>query len=264
VCVLLFVLLVGVFFLPSPRSQALRNNQQSETEPKRKISLGSTPPKEVSIIGIRHTEDDDWYNKVEFEIQNEAKSDIWFIQVRVLLPEYARNNSTPGFFLEFGKDSPLSGGIDRPNKPLIRPGERYVFRIPPDQVENIIKIYSTDRVTVPPVGRLRFELYKIYFTDGMNFIGGKRVIIGPDGSVMPIQISKFEGSSERSALKLAAFYPSRAFFSGSSFFLRKENRRPVESGGVWCEGTTGSPECGNNRLNVNGTSCDVQQVPEEI
>jgi hypothetical protein len=70
-----------------------------------------------------------------------------------------------------------------------------VFRIPPDQVENFIKTYSTDRVTVPPVGRLRFELYKIYFTDGMNFIGGKRVIIGPDGGVTPIQISKFEGSS---------------------------------------------------------------------
>ncbi len=232
-CAALFILLISVLFMPTQRSQALRNPQQPETEPKRKISLGSKPPKEVKIIGIRHTDDDDWYNKVEFEIQNEAKSDIWFIQVRIVLPEYPRNNTTPGFFLEFGKDSPLSGGIDRPNKPLIRPGERYVFRIPPDQVENLIKTYSTDRATVPPVGRLRFELYKIYFTDGMNFIGGKRVIIGPDGSVSPIQISKFGGSSERPALKLDAFYPSRAFFSGSSFFLRKENRSPVESGGVW-------------------------------
>ena len=202
--------------MPTQRSQALRNNQQSETEPKRKISLGSSPPKEVKIIGIRHTEDDDWYNKVEFEIQNEAKSDIWFIQVRVLLPEYARNNSTPGFFLEFGKDSPLSGGIDRPNKPLIRPGERYVFRIPPDQVENLIKTYSTDRVTVPPVAQLRFELYKIYFTDGMNFIGGKRVIIGPDGSVSPIQISKLGGFFATPALKLIPSNSNRAFFSGSS------------------------------------------------
>lgn len=215
----LLILSVALMLVPTQGSQALLNNLQSVPTPKRKVSLGSAPPKDVKIVGIRNVDESDWYNNVEVEIQNEGQADIWFLQLRVGMPEYKREKTTPVFVVDFGKDSPTSGGVNRPNKPVIRPGERYTFRIPPEQVKNFAKGYSTDQVTVPPVGWIRFELYKIYFTDGTNFIGGERVLIAPDGSVTPVRTSELRRGSDR-LIPRNSFTRLASLISPSSFFLQ--------------------------------------------
>jgi hypothetical protein len=200
VCIPFVILVIGVFFLPSPRSQALRNTQQSETKPKRKISLGSAPPEEVKIIGIRHTDDDEWYEKFEFEIKNDSKKDIWYMDFRVILPEFAKADGDLAFRMKFGDTSPNSGGINNPNKPLLRPGEGYLFRIPQYQVENFRKRYSPDGISVPTVRHLRLELYKVFFTDGTGFLGGRPVIMKQDGRLIPVTQNKVALRSATSVL----------------------------------------------------------------
>ena len=157
-------------------------DQTIEPKEKRKISLRSAVPKEIKVVGIRNYDADDWYEKFEFEIKNDSKKDIWYIHFLVGLPEYSKEDELLVFVMRFGDNTRISEAIKNPNKPLIRAGEGHVFKIPPYQVENMKKRISPDGTTLPPVKHLKLELYKIFFTDGTGYLGGKAINLNPDGT----------------------------------------------------------------------------------
>lgn len=191
VCAALLVLLVSVLFVPTQRSQVLRNTQQSEREGKRKISLGSEVPKEIKLIAIRNYDSDDWYKTFECEIENQSKKDIWFIHFQLILPQFDRGDRRSALLMKFGDTNPSLGGINNPNKPLLRPGGRYVFKVPEYQIENLKKRHS-DGIHVPLITHLSLDFYKIFFTDGTGYLKGKPIVLEPDGglrSVIPNKLS---------------------------------------------------------------------------
>jgi hypothetical protein len=186
-CVLL-ISFVGALLLPS-KSYALAKERQSDKRErdKRKISFGSSIPKGIKVVAMRNYDDEEWYNKLEVEIRNESGKDIWCMEFLVRLPEYAPSaKESLAFITRFGmpaSNPPSEEELKKPDYPLLHPGQEYVFRISPYQVENFKKLHSPDGAAVPPVGHLQFDLYKIYFTDGTGFISGRPIIL-KDGNLI--------------------------------------------------------------------------------
>lgn len=223
------LLLLGALLLPSQRSQAVPNNPQSDKQGKRKISLRSSMPKGIKVVGMRNYDDDKWYEKLEFEIRNESGKDIWYMEFMVWLPEFTRKgpvDEVPAFITKFGTradNTPSEEELKNSNKPLLHPGQEYVFRIPQFQVENFKKTYSPDRATVPSVGHLQFQLYIVFFTDGTGFVGGRastlkdgRISTAPNGIVLSPSLP----APKRKSISL-----TKPYSSSSSFFCQNRLRR---------------------------------------
>jgi hypothetical protein len=86
------------------------------------------------------------------------------------------NNETVGFDSIYGNMSTQNDIEKRTQAPGIRPGEMHLFKIPPHQPQNFIKLASPDRVSFPPVHEIELNLYKILYRDGTGYLAGKPAV----------------------------------------------------------------------------------------
>ncbi|MBX3280143.1 MAG: hypothetical protein KF868_19245, partial [Acidobacteria bacterium] len=235
------LILLGALLLPSQGSHALPNDQQPDNQGKRKITLRTGMPKGIKVVAMRNYDDDEWYNKLEFEIKNESGKDIWHMEFLVRLPEYARSDKESlAFVSTFGtvaSNPPSKEELKNPNYPLLHPNQTHVFRIPQFQVENFKKLHSPDGKTVPSVQRLQFQLFKVYFTDGTGFVSGRPITL-KDGIIKETPTGVVLGPS-LPAPKSKPFSLSRTSSSFSSFFcqswLPSPHRLTRPHSGAWAK-----------------------------
>lgn len=176
-----FLLLgVGVLALQPPSTAGAKGQGVVEAKlgnppQKRQIKSRNAVPPEVEILAIRHLQEEDWYNKVEFEIQNVSAKPIYFLLIWLTLKETFGPGGLPIAFSLHHGDMRLYSLEESPNENdvPIQPGEKVVLRIPEKHRKSAVE-HLVDKGISLDANHIEISVNMMNFGDGTGYVGGGR------------------------------------------------------------------------------------------
>lgn len=161
---------------PTQRASA-PSTQSSASSPQvaasaRSLSFRQTIPSAIKVLDVRNHLAIDWYDKIEFEIQNVSDKPIYYMLIWLNSPDLKRDGVQVAFSLDYGdprmvslRESPVV--TDQP----IQPGEKVVLRLAPAQRSR--GHWLKESGVSMDVKALEVNINTINFGDGTGFIGGR-------------------------------------------------------------------------------------------
>lgn len=170
ILVVLFVLLMAAIFLMKPpltssttrvQGERVFENAIPENAP---IRIKIKKEKEKSF---RDAKDESWVREFELEVKNTGDKPIYFIYIN-LVTDVKIGNSPLIFALVYGR-AELGDIITKaqPDDPFIKPGETYVFKIHPGQVQGWEK--SVREKTQPDALSIKAKIQMLSYGDGTGY-----------------------------------------------------------------------------------------------
>jgi hypothetical protein len=181
VSVLIWLLLFGVSApalqppeaFPTKGQSPVIKAKQDNPPQRRRIKNRHAIPHEVEILAIRHLQEEDWYNKLEFEIKNVSAKPIYFLLIWLNLKETFGLGGLPiAFYLHYG-DMRLYSLEESPdeNNGAIQPGEKMILRIPEKQRKEAVEHLVGKGISLD-VEDIEISVNMINFGDGTGYVGG--------------------------------------------------------------------------------------------
>jgi hypothetical protein len=172
--VLLFVLmLVAIFLMKAPATSSSSRVQEErvfenaipENAP---IRIKIKKEKEKSFKDVK---DESWVREFELEVKNTGEKPIYFIYIN-LLTDVKIGNSPLIFALVYGR-AELGDIITKaqPDDPSIKPGETYIFKIHPGQVQ--AWEHSLDKKSHPDALIIKPHIQMLSFGDSTGYFVNK-------------------------------------------------------------------------------------------
>lgn len=147
---------------------------QSNSSRKRRLRNRNAIPPEIKILAIRNIDASDWYNKIEFELQNVSNKPIYFLLIWLTLQDTLGPSGLPVAFtvcygdMRFYSLDELPGENDEP----IKAGEKVILRISEKERKGAVELLG--RGVSLDVERIDMSVNMINFGDGTGYVGGAR------------------------------------------------------------------------------------------
>ncbi|MEN3333557.1 MAG: hypothetical protein V7641_2922 [Blastocatellia bacterium] len=174
IVITLFVLVQG----QSVTSNVDQTASQSPTPETRKTLIYRSPqmPEKstVAITAIRNLQGDQWLRDLEIEVQNNFSKPIYHLEIDLRFPEVAIDAGAAVIPLMFGKYELMEpGDYAAATDKSIRPGEKYIFKIPePDRKGMELYLAKSNR-SVSEITKVTLRIYELSFGDGTGFEMGE-------------------------------------------------------------------------------------------
>jgi hypothetical protein len=147
--------------------------KQDNPSQTRRLKFRHAIPEAVKILSVRHLQDSDWYDKLEFEIQNVSDKPIYYLLIWLTLRDVKPRGVPVAFSLVYGDRRLIS--LDLPlnsdDKP-INPGEKAVLTVPEAERRGGAR-YIEEGVSLD-VREIEVSVNTINFGDGTGYIGGAK------------------------------------------------------------------------------------------
>ncbi len=172
--VVFFVLVMVAIFLMKPpltsstarvQEERVFENAIPENAP---IRIKIKKEKEKSFKNLK---DENWLREFELEVKNTGEKPIYFIYIN-LITDVELSGGPLIFALVYGR-AELGDIITKvgPDDPSIKPGETYVFKIHPGQVQGWEK--SVREKTQPDASRIKAKIEMLSYGDGTGYFINK-------------------------------------------------------------------------------------------
>lgn len=174
------VLAFGLLFLTG-EDRATLNSSLADfqkfvvDERKAQVTVPSEIP--VRLTDIRNLQNEDWLKDLEIEVQNTSTKPIYCLVVYIRFPDIPETTEVDGiprgyiFMLLYGRlellqRTEIATSEDAP----IRPGERYVFKIPEAKWKGLKSELARRNIPESVIKRVRIDVRTLIFGDGSGFI----------------------------------------------------------------------------------------------
>jgi len=164
--------IVTVFLIKAPLTSSVARTQERVFE----NAIPENAPIRIQIKkekekSFKEQKDEKWVEEFELEVKNVGEKPIYFIYIN-LLTDVKIGGSTLIFALVYGR-AELGDIITkaRPDDPSIKPGETYVFKIHPGQIQGWEK--SVREKTQPDASSIKAKIQMLSYGDGTGYFVNK-------------------------------------------------------------------------------------------
>lgn len=180
------VLAFGLLFLTGEERATLNDSsagfQKSiADERKPEVLIPSEIP--VKLTDVRNLQNEDWLKDLEIEVQNTSIKPIYCLVVYLRFPDIPETTEVDGiprgyiFMLLYGRlellrRTEIATSEDAP----IKPGGRYVFKIPEPQWKGLKSELARRNIPESLIKRVRIDVRTLIFGDGSGFIDRMQVL----------------------------------------------------------------------------------------
>ncbi len=130
----------------------------------------------VTVTSVKNLQNENWLKDLEIEVQNNSTKPIYCLTVYLRFPDIPETTEVDGiprgyvFLLLYGRPELYKGVETATSEDVpIKPGERYVFRIPESQWKGLKSELARRNIPESIIKRIRIQVPTLIFGDGSGF-----------------------------------------------------------------------------------------------
>jgi hypothetical protein len=163
---------------PVTSSVSQTTSQATAPEIRKVLIHGSSKMPEqstVAITAIRNLQGGEhWLRDLEIEVQNNFSKPIYHLEIDLRFPEIVIGAGAAIIPLMFGRYELVDpGNYAAATEKSIRPGEKYVFKIPEPNRKALESYLAKSNMSVSAITKVTLRIYELSFGDGTGFEMGE-------------------------------------------------------------------------------------------